>query len=72
MASTADRNKRLDALSSSVKVYAQKRREQLQQRVATAKKILKGRTGSERLAQASVQASNDLVVAEVNNFLLGS
>ena len=72
MASVAERNQRLDALSAAVKTYATKQREQLKQRVATAKNILKGRTGSERLAQASVQASSDLVVAEVDEFLLTS
>lgn len=72
MASVAERNKRLDALSAAVKVYADKQRTALKQRVSTAKKILKGRTGSERLAQAAVQASNDLVVDEIDAFLLTS
>ncbi len=71
MANEAERNARLDALSASVTAYATKRREELKRRVATAKSILKGRTGSERLAQSSVQAATPLVVDEINEFLIG-
>lgn len=72
VASVAERNARLDALAKAGTAWAGRRREELQKRVALNKKILAGRTGSERLAQASVQAGADLVVDSINDFLLTS
>lgn len=66
---TADRQARLEDLSAAVKKFAEKRRQELKDRVATAKKILKGRTGADRLAQTAAQGVHDLVVAEVDDFL---
>lgn len=71
MSTQAERNARLDALAIAVKNHADKQRKNLRKRVAINKRILQGRTGSERLAQASVQASSDLVVDEINEFLTG-
>ncbi len=71
MSTVAERNARLDALEQAVRNYAAAQRKNLQKRVATSKKILRGRTGSERLAQASVEASSDLVVDEIEDFLTG-
>jgi hypothetical protein len=70
MASVAERNARLDALVAATNSWAQKRQDEITQRVATSKKILRGRTGSERLAQSSVQASADVVATEIDDFLL--
>lgn len=72
MASVAERNKRLDALAAATKSWADKRTKELQNQVTTAKKILKGRTGSERLASATTQAASDLVVDAIDEFLLTS
>lgn len=72
MATEAERNARLDKLVTATKAWATQRRAELQHRVDSNKKILRGRTGSERLAQAAVQAASDLVVAEVDDFLLAS
>jgi hypothetical protein len=72
VATVAERNARLDQLVKSTKAWATKRRTELQNRVAVSKKILKGRTGSERLAQASVQAGSDLVIDSINDFLITS
>lgn len=71
MATTAERNARLDALEQAVKSYADAYRKNLEKRVSINKRILRGRTGSESLAQSSVQASSDLVVEEINDFLTG-
>ena len=69
-ASVADRNSRLDQLQGAVTTWAAKRTKYLKDQVATDRAILKGRTGSERLAQSSVTASKDLVVDSINDFLL--
>ena len=67
--STAARNQRLEALRTATMVWAERARTELRARVAANKKILKGRTGSERLAQTAVQAMSDLVVDEIDAFL---
>jgi len=69
MSSVSDRNARLDKLVAATKSWADKQRKVLQNRVASSKAILKGRTGQERLAQSSVQAASALVVDEINSFL---
>jgi len=68
----AARNKRLDALGTAVTFWADNKRNDINSRVASSKKILKGRTGSERLAQASVQAASALVADSINDFLIVS
>lgn len=68
---TAERNKRLDALAEATKSWADKRTTELQDKVASAKLILKGRTGSERLASSTTQAAEGFVVDEINAFLTG-
>jgi len=70
MGAVDERNARLDQLTAAVSTWAGKRRSELQARVTTNKNILKGRTGSERLAQASVNAAQDLVVDEIDAFLV--
>lgn len=71
MATTAERNARLTALEQAVKSYTAAQRKSLEKRVSINKRILKGRTGSERLAQSSVQAAKELVVDDLNTFLTG-
>lgn len=63
------RNARLDALLAATTAWADKRTKELNDRVTTAKKILKGRTGSERLAAATTSAASDLVISEIDEFL---
>lgn len=71
MAVIDERNKRLDALEEATKQWAEKRSTELKNKVAAAKKILKGRTGSERLAASTVQAAAAYLVDEIDTFLLG-
>lgn len=70
MASVEERNARLAALAEASTVWADKRSKQLKEAVVTAKAILKGRTGSERLATATAKAASELIVDEVDAFLL--
>lgn len=70
MTTKAERDARLDKLVEATKAWAEKRKDQLKNRVSTSKKILQGRTGSDRLAQASVQAAGDLVIKEIDDFLV--
>lgn len=71
MASKEDRDARLDNLGQAVKDWAKTRRKQLTAQADFSKKLLQGRTGSERLAQASVDAASELTVDEINQFLTG-
>ncbi len=71
MATVAERNARLNALHTAVSQYAKAQRKELNRRVDVCKRILRGRTGSERLAQASVQQGTTLVVDQINDFLTG-
>ena len=71
MASQAERNARLDKLQSAVDAWADKEEQRLTNEVTLLKKILKGRTGSERLNNASVESASDLLVDELDQFLTG-
>lgn len=70
MSAVDDRNARLDALTAAVQQWADQQQANITQRVTTAKAILQGRTGSERLAQAPVQAASALVVNQIDDFLV--
>jgi len=72
MPSVTERNARLDALVEATKAWATQQRAALQHRVSSNKRILQGRTGSERLAQSTVRAVSSLVVDEIDAFLLAS
>jgi 7,8-dihydro-6-hydroxymethylpterin-pyrophosphokinase len=71
MASKEERDARLDKLEQAVDAWADKRKKRLTKESALLKKILKGRTGSERLNNASVQAASELQVDEISQFLTG-
>jgi len=71
VASKEERDARLDQLEQDVTKWAQEETTRLTDHVALCKRILKGRTGSERLATAPVQAVSSLVVDEINQFLTG-
>lgn len=66
-----ERNAQLDQLEQTVTEYAQAQRDYLNGQVARNKQILRGRTGSERLTGAAVEASTALTVATINDFLTG-
>jgi hypothetical protein len=65
----AAREARLDALQEAVTKWSTVRKKQLTDAVALSKAILRGRTGSDRLTSATVSATSDLVVDEIDEFL---
>jgi hypothetical protein len=69
--SKEDRNARLDALGTAITAWAKARRGALEKQVAFSKRLLKGRTGSERLNQASIESATALTVNQINDFLTG-
>ena len=71
MATQEERNARLQQLATAVSEWATRRRTYLQKQVAFGKALLKGRTGAERLNNASVQTATNLVVDEIEQFLTG-
>ena len=71
MASKEERDARLDALATATSEWANNERIRLKKQVALAKQMLKGRTGSERLNNASVVTANELLVDEIDQFLTG-
>jgi hypothetical protein len=71
VATQAERNARLDQLRDAATSWADKEEARLKKQTALLKRILKGRTGSERLNNASTEAASDLLVDEINQFLTG-
>jgi hypothetical protein len=71
MATVEERNARLDALEKAVQQYQTAQLKTLKRRVDVCQRILQGRTGSTRLAQAAVQQSSQLAVTSINQFLTG-
>ena len=67
--SKKERDDRLDALLEATKKYADVTTERLENQVAFAKRVLNGRTGSDRLNNESVKKATDLVVDEIDQFL---
>lgn len=65
------RDQRLDDLATATTEWAVKKRKRLQYQAAFAKALLKGRTGTERLNNAVVVSATELLVDEVNDFLIG-
>ncbi len=65
------RNARLDALEKASNEWEVKSKKRIDDEVALLKSILKGRTGSDRLAKKLSEAAQELVVAEMKAFLVG-
>jgi hypothetical protein len=71
VATQEERNARLDKLKTAVNDWADKEEERLTKEATLLKKILRGREGSERLNNASVESASDLLVDELDQFLTG-
>lgn len=71
MASKEARDARLDKLADAAEAWAKKETQRLNKETTLLKTILKGRTGSERLNNASVETGSELLVDELNQFLTG-
>jgi len=66
---TAERDARLDALLESAETWGAARKKQLTDAVTLSKAILRGRTGSDRLAASTVTATSGVVVDAIDDFL---
>lgn len=71
MATVDERNARLDALQTAVTNWAGKQRTELRNTTTLLRRLLSGRTGSDRLASKTVLTVSDLVVDEIDQFLSG-
>jgi len=71
VASKEKRDGRLDDLEKAVKEWRDRRKEYLENQAELAKRVLRGRTGSQRLNNETVEQANDLVVTEIEEFLTG-
>jgi hypothetical protein len=71
MASKEERDARLDGLISAVRTWHEKRQKELDAQVVFSKGLLRGRTGSERLNNASVSSASLLLTDEIDAFLKG-
>jgi hypothetical protein len=69
--SESNRNARLDQLSAAVTAWADQRQRYLENQVAFARKVLRGRTGAERLNGTTSAQAQSLVVDELDQFLTG-
>jgi len=69
MPSVAERNQRLDDLQTATKEWASEARKEIDSRIKAGRRILKGRTGSERLSDQNAQAGIDIVVEQLSDFL---
>lgn len=69
--SAADRDARLDQLSTAVDAWATRQLKYLNDEVAFAKRVLRGRTGAERLNGSTSDEAQRLVVEELDQFLTG-
>ena len=64
-----DRQARLTELNQAITTWATKQRERLERDAAFAKKILKARTGAERLTEVTTAAASELVAEEILKWL---
>ena len=71
MATKKERDARLDSMGTATTEWATAERKRLKDQVALGKRLLKGRTGSERLNNASVTTAQELLVDEIDTFLTG-
>lgn len=69
--SASERNARLDLLSVAVEDWALRRKQYLETHVDFAKRVLKGRTGAERMNKAMLDQASALSVDELDQFLTG-
>jgi hypothetical protein len=71
VATKAERDARLNALKAAVTAWADKRTKYLNDQVTFSKRVLRGRTGSEKLTSTTVTLGKDLTVDAINTFLTG-
>jgi hypothetical protein len=70
-ASKQERDVRLQALKTATVEWAARRTRYLNDQVTFARRILRGRTGAERLTSKAIGLASNLVVDEINQFMTG-
>lgn len=68
---TERRNRILDELKSATDDWAEAEEKRIQDEVTFLKSVLRGRTGSERLARSNTAQARILVIDDINSFLSG-
>lgn len=67
-----ERDANLDALKTAVDEWIAKEKTRIEEEVTFLRKVLKGRTGSEEANSTNLAKSLELVVAEIDSFLIGT
>ena len=70
-ADTEKRNQLLDDLKQAVDDWAQSEEDKINKEADFVKSVLRGRTGSERLARSNTTEAQVLVLNDVTSFLTG-
>jgi|NOAtaT_6_FD_contig_31_422354_length_381_multi_2_in_0_out_0_1 hypothetical protein len=71
-ASVEARNALLDELKSALDDWHEREIKRIDDEVTFAKSVLRGRTGSERLARSNTTEARVLVIDDINSFLAGT
>jgi len=71
VATKAERDARLNELKTAVTAWADQRTKYLNDQVTFARRVLRGRTGAERLTSKAVTLGKNLTVDDINTFLTG-
>jgi hypothetical protein len=66
------RDQLLDDLKAALDEWAEAEEQRIEDEVAFVKSVLRGRTGSERLARANTREAEVLVVDDITSFLAGT
>ncbi len=67
-----ERDANLDALKSSADEWIEKEKTRIEEEIAFLRKVLKGRTGSEKANSTNLAKSLELVTAEIDSFIIGA
>lgn len=68
---TERRNALLDELKEALDEWAEQEEEKIQDEIDFMKSVLRGRTGSERLARSNTTEARVLVLDDIQSFLTG-
>lgn len=70
-ADTERRNALLDELKEAVDDWAEAEERKVENEITFMKSVLRGRTGSERLARSNTEEARVLVIDDITSFLTG-
>lgn len=69
---TTSRNQLLDRLQTAFNEWHDREKSRLENEATFLKSVLRGRTGSERVARSNTQAAEVLVIDDISSFLAGT